>query len=180
MVQNRVADRVQAGGDGSPAGHQAAQGVVQPGHREHAGDRVHHLQPGRVGGDGPQHGGEHLRVPGRPEPVVGGQRRHHQLYRAVVAAPFAGQELIQRHDDPRDQRGGQAVARADPVVAAEIGDPALGPPGGGGPGAGLGQPVIDRRAAAGGVDHQVRGHLTVVGAHAGHMRRPAARPGRGR
>ena len=126
-----------------------------------------------------QDGGEHLRVAGRPEPVVGGQRRHHQLHGAVVAAPFAGQELIQRHDDPGDQRGGQPGARAYPVVAAEIGDPALGPPGGGGPGADLGQPVIDRGAAAGGVDHQVGGQVTAVGAHAGHVRRPATGPAGG-
>ena len=179
MVQNRVADRVQAGGDGSPVDHQAAQGVVQPGHREHAGDRVHHIQPGPVGGDGPQHGGEHLRVAGGAEPVVGGQRRHHQLHGAVVTAPLAGQELIEGHDDPGDQRGGQVGARAYPVVAAEIGDPALGPPGGAGPGAELGQPVIDRRAAAGGVDHQVGSQVTAVGAHAGHVRRPAAGPARG-
>ena len=175
MVQNRVADRVQAGGDGSPVDHQAAQGVVQPGHREHVGDRVHHRQPGPVGGDGPQDGGEHLRVAGRPEPVVGGQRRHNQLHGTVVTAPLAGQELIERHDDPGDQRGGQPDARAYPVVAAEIGNPALGPRGGGDPGADLRQPVINRRAAAGGIDHQVGSQVSAVGAHAGHVRRPATR-----
>ena len=179
MVQNRVADRVQAGGDGSAVGHQAAQGVVQPGHREDVSDRVHHIQPGRVGGDCPQDGGEHLRVPGRPEPAVGGQRRHHQLHGTVVTAPLAGQELIQRHDDPGDQRGGQPDARTYPVVAAEIGDPALGPPGDGGPGADPGQPVINRRSAAGGVDHQVGGQVTAVGAHTRHVRRPGAGPSGG-
>ena len=174
MVQNRVADRVQAGGDGYAVDHQAAQGVVQPGHREHVGDRVHHLQPGRVSGDCPQHGGEHLRVADRPEAPVGGQRRHHQLHGTVVPTPFTSKKLIQRHDDSRDQQAGQVGARAHPVVAAEIGDPALGAPRGGGLGAELRQPVIERRAATGGVDHQVGGQVTAVGAHAGHVRRPTA------
>ena len=161
------------------ADHQAAQGVVQAAHREDAGDRVHHVEPGRVGGDGPQHGGEHPRVPDRPEAPVGCQRRHRQLHGAVVPTPFTSKKLIQRHDDSRDQQAGQVGARAYPVVAAEIGDPALGSPRGGGLGADLGQPVIDRRAAAGGVDHQVGGQVTAVGAHARHVRRPTAGPAGG-
>ena len=113
-----IACRPVASGD--TVGHQAAQGVVQPGHREHAGDRVHHIQPGPVGRDRRRTAvntcGSRA-IPNRWSAASGGATS----CTAPLSPPhFPGQELIQRQDDPGDQRGGQPGSRAYPVVAAEM------------------------------------------------------------